>query len=162
MGEKYHDNPLLPLNSGRMNEVASTGGISLAVAGLLPDIAVVMPDVPFLCNFPRAIEVTDAAPYYEITQFCKTQRHKADQVFHTLPYFDGMNFAARAKAKAFFSVALMDKTCPPSTVFSAYNHYAGQKDIQIWHFNEHEGGEVFQVKAQADYLKQQMIQMQLL
>jgi len=24
MGEKYHDNPLLPLNSGRMNEVAST------------------------------------------------------------------------------------------------------------------------------------------
>jgi len=56
----------------------------------------------------------------------------------------------------------MDKTCPPCTVFSAYSHYTGEKDIQIWQFNEHEGGEVFQVKAQADYLKQQMIQMQLL
>ncbi len=130
------------------------GGISLAVAGLDQSISATMPDVPFLCNYRRAIEITDALPYSEITQFCKTQRQHAEQVFNTLSYFDGINFAVRSKAKAFFSVALMDKTCPPSTVYSAYNHYAGEKSIQIWPHNDHEGGEVFQIKAQVNYIQE--------
>lgn len=132
------------------------GGISLAVVGLDPSIYVAMPDVPFLCNYRRAIEITDASPYSEITQFCKTQRQHAEQVFNTLSYFDGMNFAVRSKAKALFSVALMDKTCPPSTVYSAYNHYVGEKSIQIWPHNDHEGGEVFQVQEQVQYLQTQL------
>jgi cephalosporin-C deacetylase len=73
-----------------------------------------------------------------------TQRDKIDTVFDTLAYFDGMNFAVRAKAPALFSVALMDKTCPPSTVYAAYNHYAGPKEIRVWEFNRHEGGESYQ------------------
>ena len=46
-----------------------------------------------------------------------------EQVFKTLSYFDGVNFAARAHAPALFSVALMDAVCPPATVFAAYNAY---------------------------------------
>src|SRR5690606_2779638 len=42
------------------------GGIALAVAGLVPDIAAVAPCVPFLCDFPRATVITDAYPYKEI------------------------------------------------------------------------------------------------
>jgi len=34
------------------------GGISLAVAGLVPDLLAVMPDVPFLCDFRRAVQLT--------------------------------------------------------------------------------------------------------
>lgn len=130
------------------------GGISLAVAGLDPSISVAMPDVPFLCNYRRAIEITDALPYSEITQFCKTQRQHVEQVFNTLSYFDGVNFAVRSKTKALFSVALMDKTCPPSTVYSAYNHYSGEKSIQVWPYNDHESGEAFQVKAQVKYIQE--------
>lgn len=49
----------------------SQGGvISLAVAALVPDISIVMPDVPFLCHFKRAVAITDAMPYAEIAQFC--------------------------------------------------------------------------------------------
>lgn len=36
--------------------------------------------------------------------------------------------------------ALMDQTTPPSTVFAAFNAYAGEKDIQVWPYNGHEGG----------------------
>jgi cephalosporin-C deacetylase len=35
----------------------------------------------------------------------------------------------------------MDHTCPPSTVFAAYNHYAGPKAIEVYPFNDHEAGE---------------------
>jgi len=130
------------------------GGVALAVAGLRDDISIVMPDIPFLCHYRRAIEITDSAPYSEITQFCKVHRDKVDQVFHTLSYFDGVNFASRASAKALFSVGLMDLTCPPSTVFAAYNHYSGPKEIRIWEFNDHEGGESYQIHEQIKYFAQ--------
>jgi cephalosporin-C deacetylase len=117
------------------------GGISLAVAGLVPDLALVMPDVPFLCHYRRATEIIDTSPYNEISRFCQRHRDKIETVFHTLSYFDGVNFAVRARARALFSVALMDTICPPSTVYAAYNHYAGPKQMRVYPYNNHEGGE---------------------
>jgi cephalosporin-C deacetylase len=116
------------------------GGIALAVAGLVDGLAAVMPDVPFLCHYRRATEVTDAMPYQELVSYLRVHRDAIDRAFATLSYFDGVNFAARARARALFSVRLMDEVCPPSTVFAAYNHYAGAKDITVWPFNGHEGG----------------------
>ena len=76
-----------------------------------------------------------------------------DRAFTTLSYHDGMNFAARAKAPALFAVGLMDEICPPSTVFAAYNHYAGPRDIRVWPYNGHEGGDVLQVAEQFAFLE---------
>jgi len=120
------------------------GGISLAVAGLLPDLAAALPDVPFLCHYRRATELVDTHPYNEIARFCKIHLRQIETVFDTLSYFDGLNFAARGRAPALFSAGLMDDICPPSTVFAAYNHYQGEKDIRVWPFNNHEGGQNFQ------------------
>lgn len=129
------------------------GGIALAVSGLIPDVvAVAMPDVPFLCHYRRATELVDTDPYAEITRYCKIHRDKVDTVFNTLSYFDGVNFAVRARARALFSVGLMDDICPPSTVFAAYNYYAGEKDIHIWSYNNHEGGGVHHQLEQLRFL----------
>jgi cephalosporin-C deacetylase len=128
------------------------GGITLAAAGLVPDLAAVMPDVPFLCHYRRAVSIVDTHPYYEISLYCKIQRDKIETVFKTLSYFDGVNFAARANAPALFSAGLMDDICPPSTVFAAYNHYAGPKEIKVWQFNKHEGGESMQAAERVRFL----------
>lgn len=129
------------------------GGLCLAVAGLTPDLAGILPDVPFLCHFRRAVTLVDSHPYNEIASYLKVHRDKVEQVFSTLAYFDGMNFAARAKAPALFSVGLMDTTCPPSTVFAAFNHYGGEKEIRVYEFNLHEGGESFQDLEKLKFLK---------
>jgi cephalosporin-C deacetylase len=129
------------------------GGISLAMTGLVPEVAVAMPDVPFLCHYSRATTIADERPYSEIGQFCKTHRDKVATVFRTLSYFDGINFAARGRAHALFSVGLMDEVCPPSTVFAAYNHYGGPKEIRVWEFNEHEGGGTHQALEQVAFLQ---------
>jgi len=129
------------------------GGISLAVSGLSPAVKVAMPDVPFLCHYRRATEISDEHPYQEIARYCMTHRKKIEQVFSTLAYFDGVNFAARANAQALFSVGLMDEVCPPSTVFAAYNHFKGQKDIRVWTYNEHEGGEAYQTLEKIKFLQ---------
>lgn len=116
------------------------GGIALAVAGLDTSVDVMFSDVPFLCHFRRAIDLVDTLPYGEITEFLAAHRASADAVFRTLSYFDGASFASRARAQAYFSVALTDTVCPPSTVYAAYNHYAGPKHIEVYRHNGHEGG----------------------
>ena len=120
------------------------GGITLAVAGLEPSVKVAMPDVPFLCMYRRATQLINTNPYGEISNFLKTHREKVEQVFQNLSYFDGVNFAARAKASALFSVGLMDDICPPSTVYAAFNHYAGPKQIRVYEYNYHDGGGIYQ------------------
>jgi len=116
------------------------GGITVAVSGLVADVAVAMPDVPFLCHYRRAIGLTEKHPYAEIVQYLSIHRDKEDAVFNTLSYFDGVNFAARSRAQALYSTSLMDMICPPSTVFAAYNQIDAPKDIKVYTFNEHEGG----------------------
>lgn len=130
------------------------GGISLAVGGLLPGISAVFPDVPFLCHYRRATELVDTHPYNEIARFCKIHRRQIETVFDTLSYFDGVNFAARAAVPALFSAGLMDDICPPSTVFAAYNHYAGRKQIEIYPYNQHEGGESDHEAVKVAFLSQ--------
>lgn len=116
------------------------GGITLAVAGLVPGLAAVLPQVPFLCDFPRAITIHDSDPYRELVRYLAQHRTKTQDVLATLQYFDGVNFARRASAPAWFTVALMDEICKPSTVFGAFNAYAGPKSIEVFPFNGHEGG----------------------
>jgi cephalosporin-C deacetylase len=136
-----------------LNGGSQGGGITLAVAGLVPDVFAVMPDVPFLCHYRVATEIVDTHPYGEITHYCKTHRDKIETVFNTLSYFDGVNFAARAHSPAIFSVGLMDDICPPRTVFAAYNHYAGPKQIRVWPYNNHEGGQNYQTQEKIEFLK---------
>ncbi|RKR86120.1 cephalosporin-C deacetylase [Micromonospora pisi] len=137
--------------------ISQGGGIAIAVSGLVDGLAGVMPDVPFLCHHRRATEITNEQPYAELVTYLKTHRESVQRVFDTLGYFDGVNLASRASAPALFSVALMDAICPPSTVFAAYNHYAGTaKEITVWPYNGHEGGAAFQQRRQLDWLRDRL------
>src|SRR3954454_11257134 len=128
------------------------GGITLAVGGLLPDVRAALPSVPFLCDMRRAAEIVDTHPYVEIAHYLRGHPRRVDEVFTTLAYFDGVHFAARARAPALFSVGLMDDICPPSTVFAAYNHYGGEKDIRVWQYSGHEGAPSPHTGEQLRYL----------
>jgi cephalosporin-C deacetylase len=116
------------------------GGLAIAAAGLSGAVKLAMPNVPFLCHYRRATQIQTTNPYEEISKYLAIHREKVEQVFRTLSYFDGVNFSTRARAKTLFSVALMDEVCPPSTVYAAYNHWAGEKDIRVYEYSHHEGG----------------------
>jgi len=129
------------------------GGITLAVSGLVAGLSAAMPDVPFLCQYRTAMEITDGYPYQEIVKYCQVHRDKIEIVHNTLKYFDGVNFAARAKCPALFSTGLMDEICPPRTVFAAYNHFGGKKDMRVWPYNHHEGGQSMQEIEKLKFIK---------
>ena len=149
-----------------LNGGSQGGGIALAAAGLVgllnsvtdapgvsgADVAQILgvaADVPFLQHIRHATTMTDAFPYGEIVQYLHTHRGAEEMVFNTLNYFDGVNFTPRASVPALYSVALMDGTCPPSTVYASFNYYGGaDKTIEIYPYNQHEGGQVFQTEKQ--------------
>lgn len=139
------------------------GGISIAAAGLAAltgiDLAGAATDVPFLCDFPRALDIASDGPYLEITRFLAGWTDQVDAALRTLSYFDGAVLGRWATAPALFSAALMDPICPPSTVFAAFHHYGGDhfggpegdKSINVYRHNEHEGGHGYQKQAQLEW-----------
>jgi cephalosporin-C deacetylase len=132
-----------PVAAGRplVTAGASQGGaLALAAGQLAGDVAGTLADVPFLAHMRRAVRITDAKPFGELIEYCSVHSDRVDRVFQTLAYIDAVNHARRATAPALFSVGLMDEVTPASTVFAAYNHYAGEKAIEVYAFNGHEGG----------------------
>ncbi|MGP5482896.1 acetylxylan esterase [Brachybacterium alimentarium] len=154
----------LPGADGRVAVTGNSqgGGLAIAAGGLVPDVDAVMANVPFLCQIRRAMDLTDADPYQEIVRYLAVNRGREAAVENTLRYVDAVHLARRARADALFSAALRDMTCPPSTVFAAFNHWAGlsgatpRKDIEIYPFNNHEGGAATQNMVQLAWLRERM------
>ena len=136
------------------------GGIALAVGSLAPGVRAVMADVPFLSWFRRAVLVADTEPYAEITRYLAVHRDRVEQVLTTLDHFDVAHLVPRAVAPALVSVALMDRTCPPSTVWAAHRRYGlrggGRCELAVYPFNGHEGGQSHHWRRQLEWLAGQL------
>lgn len=118
------------------------GGLTLAVAGIDDRPKLAMPVYPFLCDYRRSVEIHNSGPYVEIKNWFRKydpEHRKEEQIYGTLSYFDGMNFASRIKARTLMAITLQDITCPPSSCFAAYNHLNAEKEAAIYHDYGHEG-----------------------
>ena len=103
------------------------GAQALAGAGLDPRVSFVFAGVPAMCDhtgmaagriagWPKLVPVdADGAPDPAVREASR--------------YVDGVNFAARVRGEAFFSVGFSDAVCPPTGVLAAYNRIAGPKGI---------------------------------
>lgn len=116
------------------------GGLALAAAALADGVRAAAFITPFLCDFPRAIRITDAHPYKEIAQYLAVNRDRLTEAMQTLRYVDGVNFARRSSVPAWFSAAMMDPITPPSTIAGAHHEYLGDSSLHLWPFNGHEAG----------------------
>lgn len=155
--EAARSHPLSDASRTLVTGGSQGGALAISVAGLVGDLSAATPDVPFLSDLPRAVHLLDRHPYREVALYLKTHRGRVADVLHTLSYFDGVHFAARATAPGLFSVALEDQTCPPSTVFAAYNAWAHEdKEIEVYEFNDHEGGGAHQDAAKLRWLRSRL------
>jgi cephalosporin-C deacetylase len=116
------------------------GGLALAAAALATDVAAALPDVPFLCHYRRAVEITDRAPYSEIATYLGIRRDSVDQTFRTLSYFDGINFAPKIKCPMLTYIGLEDDVCPPETGFAVHNAMNCPKELHTHANCAHDAG----------------------
>ena len=80
------------------------------------------------------------------------------KVVEAVRYYDAMNFATRTKAGAVFTVGFIDTTCPPTSVYAAYNNVSGKKfihnDPDAGHTSTPKAGEAMR-KAVLEHIKAQ-------
>jgi cephalosporin-C deacetylase len=149
------------VDASRITAVGNSqgGGLALAVAGLVPDLAAALVTAPLLCGIRRALDLTDAGPYGEIVAYLTVHRGAEQAAYRTLSYMEGISFARRAHAATHFGVGLRDTVCPPSGAYAAWNGYAElsgadpRKEIHAYPFNGHEGGDAFHVRGQLAWLR---------
>jgi len=107
---------------------ASQGGYqAIAAAGLDARVTFFAAGVPAGCDhsgmlvgriagWPKIVPVVDGKPDMAVLEAYR--------------YLDCMNFATRTKAAgAYFTVGFIDGTCPPTSVYAAYNQLSIQKEI---------------------------------
>jgi len=112
------------------------GALTLACAALLPEVKLAVPVYPFLCDYQRVWEMDLAEAAYEEL---KTYFRRYDplhvrerEIFTKLGYIDVQYLAPRIRAKVLMGCGLMDKICPPSTQFAAYNKITSEKEMILY------------------------------
>lgn len=119
------------------------GALSIACAALVPEIKRCVSIFPFLSDYKRVWEMDLAeGAYVELKQFFRSfdPRHeREEEIFTRLGYIDIKNLAPRIKAETLLGLSLMDRTCPPSTQFAAFNAITAKKEGVVYPDHGHEG-----------------------
>jgi cephalosporin-C deacetylase len=127
--------------------VGATGGsqggaLTVVCASLVPELKLAAPTFPFLSDYKRVWQMDLAEnAYAELREYLRWRdptHANVDQFWHTLGYIDIQNLAPRIKSDIYMAVGLMDKTCPPSTQFAAYNKITAPKRLEIYPDFAHE------------------------
>lgn len=115
---------------------SSQGGVQcMAGAYLEPLVSMISARVPALCDHTGFLKGRSVGGG-KLVAFDKDG--KPDPVtLETSRYFDGVNFMRRLKCRGSFSVGLIDGGCSPSSIFTAYNAFQGQKSMIIQPYTGH-------------------------
>ena len=112
------------------------GGLTLACASLEPRITRVAPLFPFLSDYRRTWNIDLAQDAYdELTWYFRRfdpTHAREDEVFTKLGYVDVQHLSRRIRGEVLLAVGLMDKICPPSTQFAAYNKIQSTKSLVLY------------------------------
>ncbi len=112
------------------------GALTVACAGLDPELKAAAPVFPFLSDYKRVWDMDLAkAAYEELRLFLRwydPTHEREDAIFTTLGYIDVHHLAPRIRAKTLMAISQMDEVCPPSTQFAIYNNIPAEKEMVLY------------------------------
>ena len=111
------------------------GGLTIACAGLVPDLYRIYVSYPFLSDYRKAYSLgAQTSAFEEIPYWFQFRDplHKRDkEIFDTLEYIDIQHFAPRIKAEVCWAVGLQDTIVPPITQMATYNNITTKKNLIV-------------------------------
>ena len=107
------------------------GGLALATAALDHRVGAAVAGVPWLCNFPVAVEITEE-PYVELYDYLSEHPEKRKAVMSTLAYFDPLNLADAIVCPTLISGAVLDEGHPLRTVMPVFEKIRALKSIVVY------------------------------
>lgn len=106
------------------------GGLAIVTAGLDPRIKALVSFYPALCDHTGYLNGR-AGGWPGMFSPANAKVNATPQKIETSRYYDAVNFARLITAPGYYSFGYNDRTCPPTSTFSAYNAVTAPKKLLI-------------------------------
>jgi cephalosporin-C deacetylase-like acetyl esterase len=118
-----YDGRTLGVNGGSQG-----GGLSIVTAALDPRVKVLGVSYPALADTTGYLHGRAGGwPH----MFEDEKRHRSQAKIDTIAYYDVVNFAKRLRVPGRYSWGYNDETCPPTSMFAAYNAITAEKSLLL-------------------------------
>ena len=107
------------------------GGLTLSTAALDTRLQVAVAEEPFLCNYPKSIDVP-SSPYRELVDYAAEHPEQRASMLETLAYFDVLNLADRVECPTLVNIGAKDQTCPSHTILPMFERLPGPKALHVY------------------------------
>ena len=121
------------VDSSRMAVSGSSqgGGLTLATAALDHRPKAAVAGVPWLCNFPIAVDLTNF-PYSEIRDYLAQHPDHRAAALETLSFFDQLSLADWIECPTLVSTAVIDEVHPYRTVMPVFERIRALKSVVVY------------------------------
>lgn len=116
-------------------DLAVTGGsqggaLSIVTAALDPRVKGLAAAYPALSDLTGYLH-NRAGGWPHMFRATGADSHRTKEKIETSKYYDVVNFARRVKAPGIYTWGFNDKTCPPTSMYAAYNVIPGKKELLL-------------------------------
>jgi len=112
------------------------GALSIVTAGLDTRVKFLAAFYPALCDVTGYLHGRAGGWPHMFNEYNKAFNNKKDKI-ETSKYYDVVNFARKVKAPGYYSWGYNDVTCPPTSMYSAYNVIQAPKSLAIFEETGH-------------------------
>lgn len=117
------------------------GALTITTAALRSDVVTCgAAGAPYLCGFMEAAALTHSYPYEEINEYLRLHPEREAEMWKTLAYFDGINFAPMIESPMLVYIGLEDDVCPPETGYAVFNAMNCPKELHPYEHCAHDAG----------------------
>ena len=108
---------------------SSQGGtLTLVTAGLDKRVTAAAPVHPAMCDMTGYLSGRAGGWPHYLADTTKWPKPSHKDIVETITYYDAVNFARQITAPVMFSFGYNDTTCPPTSVYAAYNSIKSPKE----------------------------------
>ena len=104
------------------------GALSIVTAGLDPRVKVLAAYFPALADVTGYLN-NRAGGWPHMFRQAGADSHRTPEKIETTKYYDVVNFARRVKAPGLYTWGFNDETCPPTSMYSAYNVITAKREL---------------------------------
>ncbi len=107
------------------------GALSIVTAALDPRVKGLAAYYPALADVTGYLQNRAGGWPHMFRATVGALQHRSPEKIETSRYYDVVNFARRLKVPGFYSWGFNDETCPPTSMYSAYNVITAQKKLLL-------------------------------
>jgi cephalosporin-C deacetylase len=107
------------------------GALSIVTAGLDKRVKYLAAQYPAICDLTGYTKGR-AGGWPHMLHESRPQWFNNEKVINTLAYYDVVNFAKGVKAEGHYSWGFNDETCPPTSIYAAYNEITAPKQVALY------------------------------